>query len=127
MYWACRVLRPIRALLNIGKPESGETVAGCGRLRSRRIRCRPDCEDQRRSRRWYRRLCRESADLSSTNLALTIALTIGIPILKEQLQKACPSGIDVYFENVGGPIFKAVLAAAESVCESTGLRGDFSL
>ena len=28
---------------------------------------------------------------------------------EEQLQKACPDGIDVYFENVGGPVFKAVL------------------
>jgi hypothetical protein len=31
------------------------------------------------------------------------------PDFKEQLQKACPDGIDVYFENVGGPVFKAVL------------------
>jgi NADPH-dependent curcumin reductase CurA len=27
----------------------------------------------------------------------------------EQLQAACPQGIDVYFENVGGPVFEAVL------------------
>ena len=31
------------------------------------------------------------------------------PDFKEQLQKACSDGIDVYFENVGGPVFKAVL------------------
>jgi NADPH-dependent curcumin reductase len=29
--------------------------------------------------------------------------------LAEQLAEACPNGIDVYFENVGGPIWQAVL------------------
>ena len=28
---------------------------------------------------------------------------------EEKLRQACPDGIDVYFENVGGPVFKAVL------------------
>ena len=31
------------------------------------------------------------------------------PNLAEQLQAACPKGIDVYFENVGGHVFEAVL------------------
>lgn len=31
------------------------------------------------------------------------------PDFAEQLARACPSGIDVYFENVGGPIWDAVL------------------
>jgi NADPH-dependent curcumin reductase CurA len=31
------------------------------------------------------------------------------PRLPEQLAQACPSGIDVYFENVGGAVFDAVL------------------
>jgi NADPH-dependent curcumin reductase len=31
------------------------------------------------------------------------------PDLAEQLARACPRGIDVYFENVGGPIWDAVL------------------
>ena len=31
------------------------------------------------------------------------------PALPERLQEACPSGIDVYFENVGGKVFDAVL------------------
>ena len=30
--------------------------------------------------------------------------------LAERLAAACPSGIDVYFENVGGPVFEAVFA-----------------
>ena len=29
--------------------------------------------------------------------------------LRRQLQAACPDGIDVYFENVGGPVLRAVL------------------
>lgn len=29
--------------------------------------------------------------------------------LREELSKACPKGIDVYFENVGGPMLEAVL------------------
>jgi NADPH-dependent curcumin reductase CurA len=31
------------------------------------------------------------------------------PELKERLARACPNGIDVYFENVGGVVFEAVL------------------
>lgn len=31
------------------------------------------------------------------------------PELKKRLKEACPSGIDVYFENVGGAVFEAVL------------------
>jgi hypothetical protein len=31
------------------------------------------------------------------------------PDFPERLKAACPQGIDVYFENVGGPIFEAVL------------------
>ena len=30
------------------------------------------------------------------------------PSFKEQLAHACPDGCDVYFENVGGPVFDAV-------------------
>lgn len=31
------------------------------------------------------------------------------PNLSERLKKACPNGIEIYFENVGGPVFDAVL------------------
>jgi NADPH-dependent curcumin reductase CurA len=31
------------------------------------------------------------------------------PTFKDDLKAACPKGIDVYFENVGGPVFDAVL------------------
>jgi hypothetical protein len=31
------------------------------------------------------------------------------PTFSDDLRDACPSGVDVYFENVGGPVFDAVL------------------
>jgi NADPH-dependent curcumin reductase CurA len=31
------------------------------------------------------------------------------PTFADDLKRACPSGVDVYFENVGGPVFDAVL------------------
>ena len=31
------------------------------------------------------------------------------PELSERLEAACPNGIDIYFENVGGPVLDAVL------------------
>src|SRR4029077_13961093 len=36
------------------------------------------------------------------------------PRLGENLNAACPEGIDIYFENVGGPIFDAVLPLLNS-------------
>jgi NADPH-dependent curcumin reductase CurA len=36
------------------------------------------------------------------------------PDLTSRLQRACPSGIDVYFENVGGSVFDAVLPLLNS-------------
>jgi NADPH-dependent curcumin reductase len=55
------------------------------------------------------------------------------PDLAENLQKACPDGIDVYFENVGGAVWQAVLPllntfARVPVCgliaQYSGTRGD---
>ena len=46
------------------------------------------------------------------------------PKLHEELAAACPKGIDVYYENVGGLVFDAVLPllnarAAESKCRTS--------
>jgi NADPH-dependent curcumin reductase CurA len=38
-----------------------------------------------------------------------VALDHQAPDFAEQLQAACPNGVDVYFENVGGAVLKAVI------------------
>ena len=50
-----------------------------------------------------------SAATSSMNWASTPASTTAAPDFAAQLAAACPEGIDVYFENVGGAVFDAVL------------------
>jgi NADPH-dependent curcumin reductase len=51
------------------------------------------------------------------------------PTLPADLAAACPSGVDVYFENVGGKVFKAVLplfnhAARMTICGLIAHYGD---
>ena len=41
-------------------------------------------------------------------LGFDVAIDHRAPDFAEQLQQACPSGIDVYFENVGGAVWDAV-------------------
>lgn len=95
-------------LLNIGKPESGETVvvaAASGAVGSavgqiakikgaRAVGIAGSAEK-----------CRFVVD----ELGFDDCINHRDSDFEEQLQKACQSGIDVYFENVGGPVFKAVL------------------
>jgi NADPH-dependent curcumin reductase CurA len=95
------------SLLNIGKPKSGETLvvaAASGAVGSvvgqvAKIKgCRvigiaggePKC-----------RFVKEE-------LGFEECLDHRQPQLAERLQAACPDGIDIYFENVGGPVFEAV-------------------
>jgi NADPH-dependent curcumin reductase CurA len=42
-------------------------------------------------------------------LGFDVALDHRDSALPEQLAQACPDGIDIYWENVGGPVFQAVL------------------
>lgn len=49
------------------------------------------------------------------------------PDLAAKLKDACPKGIDVYFENVGGAVFEAVLPAAQSIRARAGVRPDRAL
>jgi NADPH-dependent curcumin reductase CurA len=95
-------------LLDLGQPEPGETVAvaaATGAVGSvvgqiARIRgCRavgiaggPD-------------KCRHAVEV----LGFDACVDHRAPDLEDQLRAACPGGIDVYFENVGGPVLKAVL------------------
>jgi NADPH-dependent curcumin reductase CurA len=95
-------------LMNIGQPRPGETVvvaAASGAVGSvvgqiARIKgCRavgiaggPD-------------KCRFVVD----ELGFDACIDHRAPDFAEQLKAACPDGIDVYFENVGGPVFEAVL------------------
>jgi hypothetical protein len=51
------------------------------------------------------------------------------PTLAEDLRAACPTGVDVYFENVGGPVFAAVLplfnaGARMTICGLIAHYGD---
>jgi len=54
------------------------------------------------------------------------------PDLDKRLKAACPDGIDVYFENVGGEVFDAVLPLLNTkaripVCAYSGLRAGFTV
>lgn len=49
--------------------------------------------------------CRHAVEV----LGFDACLDHRAPDFAEQLAKACPSGIDIYFENVGGKVFDAVL------------------
>ena len=47
--------------------------------------------------------------------------------LAEDLAAACPDGIDIYFESVGGKVFAAVLPLAESALAHQPLRTDLPI
>ncbi len=49
--------------------------------------------------------CRHAVEV----LGFDVCLDHYQPDLAEQLEKACPDGIDIYYENVGGKVFDAVL------------------
>ncbi|GGO88867.1 NADP-dependent oxidoreductase [Marinobacterium nitratireducens] len=94
-------------LLDIGKPKSGETlvvaaatgpvgstVAQIGKIKGCRVVAIAGGEEKRR---------RLEA------LGVDVALDHSAGDFAEQLAAACPDGIDVYYENVGGHVFDAVL------------------
>ncbi len=51
----------------------------------------------------------EKCKFVKTILGFDAAIDHRSPNFEKELAAACPSGIDVYFENVGGPIWQAVL------------------
>jgi NADPH-dependent curcumin reductase CurA len=95
-------------LLDIGQPKPGETVvvaAATGavgsvvgqiaRLRGARVVGIAGGAEK----------CRHAVEV----LGFDACLDHRAPALAERLAAACPDGIDVYFENVGGAVFDAVL------------------
>jgi NADPH-dependent curcumin reductase CurA len=95
-------------LLDIGKPKPGETVvvaAATGavgavvgqiaKLKGARVVGIAGGADK----------CRYAVE----ELGFDACLDRHNPQLAEHLAAACPKGVDVYFENVGGPVFEAVL------------------
>lgn len=95
-------------LLDIGQPKPGETVvvaAATGavgavvgqiaKLKGARVVAIVGGEDKRR--------------YALDELGFDVCLDRRDPQFAQQLIEACPDGIDVYFENVGGEVFDAVL------------------
>lgn len=95
-------------LLDIGQPKAGETVvvaAATGavgslvgqiaKLKGCKVVGIAGGEEK----------CRSAVD----DLGFDLCVDHTSPDLAEQLAKACDNGIDVYFENVGGKVFDAVL------------------
>jgi len=95
-------------LLDIGQPQAGETlvvaaatgpvcatVGQIGKIKGCRVIGVAGGEEK----------CRHAGDV----LGFDACLDHHADDFSEQLAKACPQGIDVYYENVGGKVFDAVL------------------
>lgn len=95
-------------LLDIGQPQAGETlvvaaatgpvgatVGQIGKIKGGRVIGVAGGEEK----------CRHAVDV----LGFDACLDHHADDFSEQLAKACPQGIDVYYENVGGKVFDAVL------------------
>ena len=95
-------------LLEIGKPKAGETVvvaAASGAVGS--------AVGQIAKIKGARAVGiaggKEKCDYVKNELGFDECLDHRDPDLKARLKEACPKGVDVYFENVGGKVFDAVL------------------
>jgi NADPH-dependent curcumin reductase len=100
-------------LLEIGKPQPGETVvvaAASGAVGS--------AVGQIAKIKGARAVGiaggREKCDYVKNELGFDDCLDHRDPNLAARLKDACPKGIDVYFENVGGPVFDAVFPLLNS-------------
>ncbi|SHI24103.1 NADP-dependent oxidoreductase [Pollutimonas bauzanensis] len=95
-------------LLDIGRPQAGETlvVAACtgpvgatagqiGKLKGCRVVGVAGGPEK----------CRHALDV----LGFDACIDHKAPDFAQQLARACPDGIDIYYENVGGKVFDAVL------------------
>ena len=95
-------------LLDIGRPKAGETlvvaaatgpvgatVGQIGKLKGCRVVGVAGSDEK----------CRFAVDA----LGFDDCLVRKDPAFDSRLGKACPDGVDIYYENVGGPVFEAVL------------------
>lgn len=107
-------------LMDIGQPKEGETlvvaaatgpvgatVGQLGKMKGCRVVGVAGGEEK----------CRHAVE----NLGFDACINHHSPDFEEQLKNACPDGIDIYFENVGGKVFDAVFpllntAARVPVC-----------
>jgi NADPH-dependent curcumin reductase CurA len=94
-------------LLNIGEPKPGETVvvaAAAGAVGS--------AVGQIAGIKGCRAVGiaggAEKCRIVREEFGFDVCLDHRSPTLAEDLAAACPKGVDVYFENVGGPVFEAV-------------------
>jgi NADPH-dependent curcumin reductase len=94
-------------LLNIGLPKAGETLvvaAAAGPVGS--------AVGQMAKIKGCRVVGiaggREKVDYIKNELGFDAALDHRSPTLKQELKAACPNGVDIYFENVGGAVWEAV-------------------
>jgi NADPH-dependent curcumin reductase CurA len=95
-------------LLNLGQPKSGETVvvaAAAGAVGS--------VVGQIAKIKGCRSIGiaggKAKCDYVVSELGFDACIDHRSERLADELARACPKGIDVYFENVGGPVFEAVL------------------
>src|SRR5215469_15485187 len=100
-------------LLDIGKPQAGETVvvaAASGAVGS--------AVGQIARIKGARAIGiaggKDKCDFVKKELGFDECLDHRGPDLAAKLRDACPKGIDVYFENVGGPVFEAVFPLLNS-------------
>ncbi len=94
-------------LLNIGNPKPGETVvvaAAAGPVGATvgQIAKLKGC-------RTVGIAAGNKLDYITSEFGFDAALDRRSPDLKDELREACPLGIDIYFENVGGVVWEAVL------------------
>ena len=95
-------------LTDIGQPKQGETlvvaaatgpvgstVGQIGKMKGCRVIGIAGSDEK----------CRDATE----NAGFDLCLNHRAPDFAEQLSKACPQGIDIYFENVGGAVFDAVV------------------
>ena len=111
-------------LLEIGAAEGGRDGRGVGCLRRGRLGGRADRQDQGRARGRHRGRAGQVQIRQGRARLRRLRRSSRARDFAEQLKAACPKGIDVYFENVGGPVWDAVFPLLNYVRAHSGVRTD---